>query len=435
MAGILIYPLLEALGTSVAITGAAETAGAGIASEIIGTTVTGAIAETIGSGIESGIKTASEYVIGEDNVRNIQDTFNDVVKTAKTTSRQDYFYTAQSFFEGDPTILLNNVKRPIDKNNISPYPGLNPMPDNNYIPVDFSNCNNATNGTSELVKQATASYSPKELANYVTTLSTKLATSEKINVEESVMEIIAMDPSNLGFVQRITNYLATKSIPTSDDYQTLSKIYNGRNIFVPNNYSKSINEKGLIVISGTDELGKTVSMQQTTGVIIPSAHGIFVGPQSINNDLPIDLFDGFAFFHDQEYEERNFADHRADLKFISRLSQNMDRYPSDQLSLINSTIVYFANLGLTIGKLKGSLPANVSTDLIDDNSKDDVFPVMVPEALQLEPREYQVARLNFYKEFEDEMEVASKTSSLFTQVGSGNKFLANEFGSILVQIM
>jgi hypothetical protein len=217
--------------------------------------------------------------------------------------------------------------------------------------------------------------------------------------------------------------------------QTSIKQYNGKNLTLANCVKK--NSPNGLIFDLTDEIGNTVSLPENTGFKLPTIWGNFVGPYSKNNDNPISLLDLFAAFHDQDYSEFGFFDTIGDFKLVSRISQNYDRMIQAEKSAAKTALLWFSTLGLSAGKLIGSLPKNIHRIPSNQQPGDDIYYLLDPVKATTTPIEqYSAERTLWYAELEKELESATITSSIFAQVsGAGNRLLAQEFGNILIEVL
>lgn len=153
-------------------------------------------------------------------------------------------------------------------------------------------------------------------------------------------------------------------IPTDDLYKQISQVYNGRRIVKESVFREPRNDgSGLSIFAAYEEDGNpVVYYEHTDGIKMrPVWPGhVFTGPNSPNNALPVDLFDTFSFYHDCSYQEFGWFDRVGDYKYISRLSQNFDRFPDIQKPMIRNTIRYFSSAG-TLLSFFNNRPVNVPT--------------------------------------------------------------------------
>lgn len=256
------------------------------------------------------------------------------------------------------------------------------------------------------------SYSPRDIAQYVIDFSKQFATT--LDEKTAIENVLSLNPSLTGLAQKVSTYMTNKALPNTEEFKQIFEVYNGQGITIEG-FKKSFNaETGLIEISSRDETGTLITLPQTTGMILPAYPGsVFIGPNSRNNELPTGgLMDMFAFFHDSDYRN-GFFDRAGDLKFISRLAQNRDKFTQPK-AFVNATIIYFSTVSLTLGALKNNGNSfNASTlnkEQVQDLTiieNDDIFKeVGSPAALELPPVtevEYGMLKDTFYDIMDSEL--------------------------------
>lgn len=279
-------------------------------------------------------------------------------------------------------------------------------------------------------------YGPRDLARMLINTSRELA--KTLNPVQSTMTVLETNPQSIGLFAKVSAYMASKSLPNTEEYRRVSQVYNGRNIDFSNFSIARNRSTRLIEVTGVDETGTSFTLPQTTGVVLPAVPGtVFMGPLSANDRLPTfdRVEDFFSFFHDYSWKDGNF-NREGDLKFISRLSQNMDRVKPEHRALVSSTIVYFTNVSLSLGLLKGEKEfgtAEITTEgeedeklminrrsipyaeIVEDTTENegDIFDVLggvedFPPALR------EKARKEFYDVLQEEMTNYQKTEGFFT---------------------
>lgn len=281
-------------------------------------------------------------------------------------------------------------------------------------------------------------YNPREIARLVIDTSRELAeTRDHITATRNILEL---NPKRAGLVNKITQFLASKSLPNSEEYLKIASVFNGRNIRYEN-FGKSFNQAtGLIEISGIDELGNKYTLPQTTGLILPtvSADLVFMGPCSRNDDLPNKerVEDHYAFFHDYDYQFSYFS-RIGDLKFISRLSTALldGKVLPENVNLVQNTIIYFSNVSLTIGLLKGEQKLN-DTELNEimkgNDNVVDYDEITSGIFADLDIEQSPELEEQFYNEMMDEMNNYNLTDGLFTT--SPNRQIDRILNEITIEI-
>jgi hypothetical protein len=431
-------------------------------SEAIATSAAGAV---VAAGVKEteqfigdGLKSATQNVIGEEAYNNAAQLIDE--------SQDSAYATAQSFFNSDPKYLLDlKVKRDAERKAIAlQKAGIPSDPaDNKQSTSILQPSYNSSNlpypdikgleNQNKLDPNPNKSYSTKELADLVIQNVSAIAINGNASTEsldDAIETTIGTDVNKLTLMQRLSTFYRQYS---ADDhlkkYEDIARIYNGKGV-KPSDMTEEYDfERRLLKFSCPDETGRIISLHQTTGFILPAIYGTYGGPSSANankvrtgpstnpqdNDGP-DYPDLYFFYHDAAYGTEGYFHAKSDIQLVTRLTQNVDKWPTDSITLLNSIVVYFTTLATTISYLKGSLPDNVTKEVIPDMTKDDVFPILVPEALELPTEQYITKRFNFYKALEDDFKTASVTSSMFAESGFGaNLRLKQEFDQIEIQIL
>ena len=145
----------------------------------------------------------------------------------------------------------------------------------------------------------------------------------------------------------------------------INRVYNGKNIkkegvFRYNNgegvHFAIYDETQKVEYYDGRAAPRGASTTQLIGLgFIPPIHGVWMGPKSPNNDVPIDLVDTFSMMHDIEYNNHGWFYEEGDLKYISRLSQNMDRMGFIESYFAKFGIKWFSTVGSALAKVAGSL--------------------------------------------------------------------------------
>lgn len=277
-----------------------------------------------------------------------------------------------------------------------------------------------------------AQFGPRDLARFLIDTSKNLAQS--MNPIKATLDVLETNLQLYPLASKVAGFLADKSLPDTDEYRQIAAIYNGRNI-TGLSFSIATNPRtGLIEVTGIDETGFACTLPQTVGVVLPSVPGtVFMGPLSRNDELPTGaaedaafrraggsgenyygrVEDYFSMMHDYSWSSvsggsGNF-DRIGDLKFISRLSQNLDRVRPENRALVQSTIIYFSNVSLTLGLLKDQKIGQ------DEPGSEDIFSVlgMVGEG-EVNPEQYDQLKEEFYNVMQEEMVNYTKTDGWFT---------------------
>lgn len=244
-----------------------------------------------------------------------------------------------------------------------------------------------------------------------------------------VADTVANDPDKLTFMQQMSNFYADKSLSSSDEFKEIFEVYNGKG-FEPRNVIMTEDNENYIFYM-YDELSKLITLKQDKSAkTLYPVYGVFGGPSSPNNALPIDTPDTVFLAHDAEYDLSYFA-WEADMRLVSRLVQRRDAWPKDNITQLNNIVVYFATMGSALATIKGSISGDPSKQIIDDEVTDDIFPALNPDSLSLPKPEYIEARFIFYKELASGLEDA-RERSIFSAGNLRNKKL---FDSINIELL
>lgn len=502
MSAFLLIPLFESLGLSSAIAGLATEVGVSTSiAGAIGSTAAGAIAGEIGSKIDEQVPTdiKNKVAKGKDTGNRI---FNDYKAVAKSLYAQDPRYIIQEtrnksgYFTQKPqkpqkpqtTQTTQTQQQEINKL-YGTQPNQPLVLDNRtdryqYTEFNYDKLYNQLSTQTEIVFEPvttvasssenedlkdnedeeyferkvyeeayeTYQYSPRDIGRYLIDYARDLAITR--NPVETIQNILEMNPSFYGLSKKITTYLSDKTLPTSDDYKEIANIYNFSNITYQNFSIARNAETNLIEVTFIDEVGEVHTLPQNTGLILPSVPGcIFMGPYSKNDALPNEfrLEDWASMDHDWFYDKENYFSREGDLRFISRLSACLKngRILPQNRQLVESTIIYFSTVSLTLGLFKnGSVKTKPQAqpsqeqqssyveELTNDESVTDIFSIFgSPQAMAMPPiqsEEYTTLRNTFYDIMTQELVEYNKTDGFFTT--ARNNFTENAFADLEVQL-
>ena len=274
----------------------------------------------------------------------------------------------------------------------------------------------------------------QSIVGYIIEYCNTVATQDRVNPYTALSDTIKKNPNYIAVSKDLNDFYASK-IPNTEEYQTVAKVYNGRNLTMDSCKMRVVN--GVKYFDLTDETRSLVTLKENQGFKIPAIWGNFVGAFSPNNFLQVDILDLFAAFHDKDYSDYGFFDTISDYKLISRISQNYSRIPLEARSVAKVTLLYFSTLGVSAGQLIGSLPKNISRVPSEILTSDDIYYKLIPtRSTQIPIEQYAKERTQFYADLENEFMSKSITSSIMgNSSSSNNSLLAREFGSLLVEIL
>lgn len=386
---------------------------------------------TIGTGIVAGAVTneVNELVtntIGRENVDAGKKTFDQLVSEAMGVISQDTssFYSATRVHHADKKVL------DLNKDNISKNINIH---NSDLDPIRNITTNPARNDAIRPVVNT------KEIADFAVNFASNVAkqglSDSKIDFVQAMTDTINSNPTTNIKLAPIISTLFDGNLPKNELFNSISAVYNGAGMSIENNMFQFYDsQKKLIYFKLIDELKKEVILYQTTGIIVPAVHGIFYGPRSANNALPVDLVDFFAAFHDSDYS--NGPNLTGDYKFISRLANQYPRMNDDEKKWARIGILYFGTLGTMISTLVGNNSTDVHEVVNDTPVTNDIFTSMNEGQQPNEPILHYTNRTKFYQELYKDIENASVSSSIIAQNGNFQKeLLFNEFESILVEII
>ncbi len=451
MAQFIFGEALSELGLLV--TSAAEAGGISKGSATI---AAGATTGFVANKIDTGLTNIATQLIGEQNLNKIEKGFGLVTgimndkdrQSAERLKRQQEYLRTHGNFNFN--LGQNATTQPVNQSNQSSQPITKFIDFNTEdprmksistdIPTEQELTGKLFSGLINPLTQASPN-KPKIntslIAQFLISHASELASTQVnvINPDNIVQEVVKMNPQLEDVSKTLGSFLSSR-IPNNDKYQAIANVYNGKNLTLRNCVTKYDRVTEGLIFTLKDEVGAIVQLKQNKGKVIPALYGIFVGPYSPNNAPPVSLLDLFAAFHDYDYSVNGFFDQIGDYKLISRCSQNYSRMDNSEKPYAKITILYFSTLGHTASSLLGSLPTNIGTVVSDQDTKDDIFPVVSPESISLPPDQYNIARTHFYHDLEDQLELESASSSIMAVYGNNNnKFLSQEFGNINVQLL
>lgn len=406
---------VAALGTTA---GEAVTAATG--SEALGGAATGATVGAVSQGLTDVTKKAVDGIFGEGTADNIDKSFQQFEQGVK----QFGGYIA------DPLSTTANPQNVYDFF----YPPEDPK----------------TNG--------------KDLANLVNYFSSELAVHPQYSVVENkqppesvvnsiVKNITDNNPTLKYLVPAVLEVGAKFVVPDNADYKAVEKIYNGNYIF-PNTVATKIESDGTTTFGLLDETGKLNfwNTSYNNYTVIPPIYGTWVGINSPNNLHPLNdsLLDVFCFLHDISYHDEGSFNLLGDYQLISRVTNNIDRMvlPGERITA-NIAVNYFSTAGSIARRLFGTnhidyqrLKTAQESGAIVENQEDKYSLDSTQPAGQLfgilKPNHTQEERDQFKEAFFNQLEVASRSSSVMAQTGGGYNYykqrILSIFDNIQVQI-
>lgn len=234
--------------------------------------------------------------------------------------------------------------------------------------------------------------------------------------EQSTIYVAGNHPDINYVIPVLLEQNVANTLPTSQRYKDIVRVYNGRSIKLENVNEESLpgGDRAFWLFDET-QMVRYWKISHNKHFVVAPIHGTWTGINSPNNSKPIDLMDTFAMLHDIDYKERGSFDSDADLKLISRCSQNMDRMSPRQRLVAAVAIKYFSTIGSVIASIFGpGLDASVTKEIHDSKSRNDIFPKLVPEAVG--QANYNELRYHFYQGLEEGI-IQANVQSGFTGTG------------------
>jgi hypothetical protein len=410
----LLGPLIFEIGIAIAETTVAALTELGISSSVAGAVGAGVSGVAV-SQLSGAINQKAIDVIGKDRIDGINERFHKTLLQGSQVYNQDIMGLT-----GLPAVGRSGG---MNFNHHDPRETAPPISNQQDTIA-------AKELLGDVVKSITApKIHTKHIADFITLFASGIAQqSLDTNIVKPEVVIKTLDP-NLSKV--LGNFLNSK-IPTTDEYKAIANVYNGRNLTMANCVTKYSQVNEGLNFTLIDELGNQAVLAQNKGTVLPAMYGVFLGPNSPNNAQPVDLLDLFCAFHDKDYAVNGYFHRQGDYKLISRISQNFERFSPQAKPYARMAITYFSTAGHLISSMTGTLPKDISKNVSDVMTKDDIFPLVVPESVNMPVSQYTTERTKFYADLEKDISVSSVTSSSF--VSRPNTILAYEFGNILVQM-
>lgn len=191
---------------------------------------------------------------------------------------------------------------------------------------------------------------------------------------DGVMKLLLNNPDMINIAHEYMNYVKTRPVLDQTDYSQVYKVYDGKSITKDKAYVNNGNHYAIVDETGQEEYYNGRECPQGISDFraialgfIPPLWGTWVGPKSYNNKLPVDLIDTFSMMHDIEYNHHGWFYLPGDLKYISRLSQNLDRMGTLERAVGKFAIKWFSTAGRALALTLGDLPANVDETPVPAN--------------------------------------------------------------------
>lgn len=402
--------------------------------------VAGAVTQKIAEPIDEAVYNK----IGEENIEKAKSYANE----AFTLGKVYYGFTNEQTFQAEMTKLREEQLKksmPTKRNQFETH--CQPV-----VPVDNTVDEEEEKQLTNEQKEALGSLinslntkkmtvTPKNIANYIVKYSSILSLMPEPDYLEAEKMLIEQSPE-LKETQETLNGFFKGFIPNTDEYKQIASVYNGKNLTIKNNYYSRINKvNGLYESILIDEIRNRFMLTQNVGKILPSLYGIYCGPLSINNAPPISLLDLFCCFHDYDYHESEenpqggWFNKIGDMKLVSRISQNFERFTDEEKKYAKITLLYFTTVGSMMSSLFGKSDANVEIHEEQPIMGENDIYTAVNGIENLEPEELSIDRKKFYDDLFSEYKKSHITESSVSG-GSTNPYVIRQrFENIMIQLL
>lgn len=163
-----------------------------------------------------------------------------------------------------------------------------------------------------------------------------------------------LEPYLLSFHKKVSKLINARNL--GNEYAEIERVYNGLNMTLQGNLRQSIDQNKLKIYLITDEVGELFTHRENTSRFYLPSFDEYGGPYSRNKDAPDTISGLFYMMHDIDYTNRGYFDVQSDLKLISRLNNNIERFESNsEIAFANLAIQYFSTIGFTLGSFKGRI--------------------------------------------------------------------------------
>ena len=202
------------------------------------------------------------------------------------------------------------------------------------------------------------------------------STLHNLTDEDSIIQEVESKFSNLNFADKLLSkkmwgFIKNSPIFKSGHLDLFNEIYskyNGKGIKIWKQFNVTTGRDNYFL---QDEQGDVeVYYKPPNPNSVSTFYGVYGGPNSYNNALPIDLLDTFYCSHDISYQDAFFNLH-GDLKLISRILHNIDQFDFKTRAIALATVQYFSSAGITIASMTGKTSPINAGDL--SNIKDDIY--------------------------------------------------------------
>ena len=428
MASALIGAALE-LGEYIGVSAGASVEGALLGSGLsegaaakAGSTVSGAVKGSIVSGIQQTVESAAEntvdYIFGEGTSKKVEDTISkskDIAIGLTSTGFDVEEYTKQKLKEQS---------------------ALRQTQADSVCPVEPSSMGHNKRLEENIIPSKDPYTVGNDLGKFISLTSTTMINDsiskggkQADQFVDIFKKIKVFNPSLSYLFEGLFDHSTATGFQSSiPEYEEISKIYNGKGI-EPKNVKQTINEKGFKNFSIYNEIGELKTwIGNNDYTVIPTIHGYWVGPNSRNDVRPIDLLDTYSMMHDIDYQNNQFGHKESDLKFLSRISQNIQNMGLAERAAAKIALNYFSTIGGLVSFVLGNDEIGKPSTTLDDGS---IYRKLIPD-IEYQTLEYKD---EFKKGISDGLREESISSSAFS-LGSRpvNPIIKNKILNLEIQL-
>ena len=405
--------LLEEIG--LAVTGLLEQTIGKTAAGTVAGAATGFFSDKIDQAVESGL----EQLVGQERVKSAKEFGSELISETQAIQNQDISYWIRKAQKPKTIDLHSSAHNSADHSQM-----LAP------------------------VAEVAGNLTPDDIAKFAISMAGEVAnqgfTGTVINESLAISNTVKKYPQTAELAGVLGAHLANQ-LPRTEEYSKVSSVYNGLNLEY-NQVRETRDENGLKVFNFFDEVGQLHALRENTGFVIPAFYGVFMGPYSKNDNLPIDLVDYFSLHHDQGYGRGGFFHELSDLQYISRLSQNFSRFSDTAKPYARFGILYFSTLGNILAGIFNQTSAeeveayvNQQVGMAEEEHKSQTPLHEVDQdfyqAVKPLMTDQNITKFNFETEVKEGLISEYSNSSTNALAGNNPQALFNSFGQIEITIL
>ncbi len=342
----------------VAGTGAAEVTG----SELVGQAVQAGVIQQEVDAAKSAAKQSIDAVLGEGTYDKLASEVSSVVTEAGKVSN-----TLGSFDDPYTGLKVHKDHSEIPTINLSSCNPVEPPSQTGHAPsglelLSLKGIAQGANSTN-MSRSNDAIRSPPQIGSDLGKLLSLSASGivskknqgQQIDLWGNLAEQVQNYPSLAYLLPKIVDYSSLIQQPSNETYRKIYSVYNGSGLS-PDKVIEAFKPNGDRYFYSYDETGVYYEwIVNKTGLKIPTINGFWTGPNSRNDEKPINLLDTYSFFHDIDWNREGNFHLVSDYKLISRIVQNLGRMSDQERVLAKGAVNYFSTVGAGIsGYLNGA---------------------------------------------------------------------------------